>query len=48
MVDRHAEEDKPDKETIEQCASTLSMSDGDSVFPFSNMDSLFAYASQAA
>ena len=48
MVDGYAEEDKPDKEALEQCPPTLSLLNRDALISFSDMDALFAVTSEGA
>ena len=48
MVNGDAEEDKPDKEALEQCTPALSLLNRDSFISFSNMDPVFAVTSKGA
>ena len=48
MVNGYAEEDKPDKEALEQCTPALSLLNRDALISFSNMDSLFAVTAEGA
>lgn len=48
MVNGDAEEDKPDKEALEQCTPALSLLNRDSLISFSNMDSVLALTSKGA
>lgn len=48
MVNGDAEEDKPDKEAVEQCTPTLSMLNRDPLITVSHMDAMFAATTKGA